>query len=96
MVNDPFRATSGSGHPYLSRPATERWDLGQKIRSGIQAWSEVPWGDLDADEDPRQLFGLDELRFGTRSGLWPIASTDLGEVIFLVLQPYFSITAGKR
>ncbi|MFF1839081.1 hypothetical protein ACFVXE_33630 [Streptomyces sp. NPDC058231] len=46
----------------------------------------IPWDelDLDADEDPRQLFGLDELSFGTRNGLWPIASTDRGETIFLI------------
>ncbi|MFE2219444.1 hypothetical protein ACFW93_47060 [Streptomyces canus] len=33
---------------------------------------EEPWNelDLDADEDPRQLFGLEELSFGTQSGLW--------------------------
>ncbi|MFF0597535.1 hypothetical protein [Streptomyces antibioticus] len=40
--------------------------------------------DLDADEDPRKLFGLDELSFGTRDGLWPIASTDRGEAVFLI------------
>ncbi|WP_428957371.1 hypothetical protein [Streptomyces sp. cg35] len=46
----------------------------------------MPWDelDLDANEDPRQLFGLDELTFGTRNGLWPIASTDRGETVFLV------------
>jgi hypothetical protein len=46
----------------------------------------VPWHELglDADEDPHQLFGLDELSFGTRDGLWPIASTDRGETIFLI------------
>jgi hypothetical protein len=46
---------------------------------------EAPWNelDLDADEDPRQLFGLEELSFGTQSGLLPIASTDRGGAIFL-------------
>ncbi|MDR6980945.1 hypothetical protein J2X68_007687 [Streptomyces sp. 3330] len=64
---------------------TERWNLGQEIRATNQAWSEVPWDelDLDADEDPRQLLGLEELRFGTRNGLWPLASNDRGESIFL-------------
>lgn len=47
-------------------------------------WSEVSWEDLDPDEDPRLLFGLTELRFATRNGLWPIASTDRGETLFLV------------
>ncbi|MFJ8655811.1 hypothetical protein ACIRNU_26005 [Streptomyces rochei] len=45
----------------------------------------MPWDelDLDADEDPRQLLGLEELSFGTQNGLWPIAGTDRGETIFL-------------
>ncbi|MEU7018955.1 hypothetical protein [Streptomyces sp. NPDC046385] len=43
----------------------------------------MPWDDLDADEDPRLLFELKELSFGTREGLWPIASTDRGETVFL-------------
>ncbi|MFE2522523.1 SMI1/KNR4 family protein [Streptomyces mirabilis] len=78
-----------NGHLYLSHPATERWNLGRNIRSRIKSWSEVPWDDLDldADEDPRRLFGLDELSFGTRNGLWPIASTDRGETIFLLATP---------
>ncbi|MFG3087468.1 hypothetical protein ACGGAI_07625 [Streptomyces antibioticus] len=72
--------------PVLSHPATERWNLGRDTRSAIQAWTEVPSDglDLDADEDPRKLLGLDELSFGTRDGLWPIASTDRGEAVFLI------------
>jgi hypothetical protein len=86
---DAFAPIQINGHLYLSHPATERWNLGQDIRSTIKAWSEVPWDDLhlDPDEDPRQLFGLDELSFGTRNGLWPIASTDRGETIFLIAAP---------
>ncbi|WNO62445.1 hypothetical protein RPQ02_00805 [Streptomyces sp. AM2-3-1] len=70
IVVDAFAPIQINGHLYLSHPATERWNLGQHIRGQIQAWSEVPWDDLDldADEDPRQLFGLDELSFGTRNG----------------------------
>ncbi|WP_093497385.1 hypothetical protein [Streptomyces sp. Ag109_O5-10] len=41
------------------------------------------WDDLDPDEDPRLLFGLAELTFGTRDGLWPIAGADRGETLFL-------------
>lgn len=83
---DAFAPIQINGHLYLSHPATERWNLGQDIRSTIKAWSDVPWDDLhlDPDEDPRQLFGLDELSFGTRNGLWPIASTDRGETLFLI------------
>ncbi|WNO66132.1 SMI1/KNR4 family protein [Streptomyces sp. AM2-3-1] len=86
VLVDAYAPIQINGHLYLHHPATERWNLGQEIRSGIQAWSGVPWDDLDldADEDPRQLFGLDELSFGSRNGLWPIASTDRGETIFLI------------
>ncbi|WP_328457487.1 hypothetical protein OG780_42380 [Streptomyces sp. NBC_00386] len=49
-----------------------------------RAWSAISWDDLDPDEDPRLLFGLTELSFGTRNGLRPIASTDRGETLFLV------------
>ncbi|MFJ9720816.1 SMI1/KNR4 family protein [Streptomyces sp. NPDC101213] len=84
-IVDAYAPVHLNGHLYLSHPATERWNLGQWMRDTIQAWSEVPWEelDLDADEDPRRLFGIEELRFGTRAGLWPIASTDRGEMVFL-------------
>jgi hypothetical protein len=86
VVVDAFAPVKINGHLYLSHPATERWNLGQEIRSNVKAWSEVPWDDLDldADEDPRELLGLDVLRFGTPDGLWPIASTDRGETLFLI------------
>ncbi|MEU9954800.1 SMI1/KNR4 family protein [Streptomyces sp. NPDC050982] len=85
VIVDAYAPIQLNGHLYLSHPATERWNLVQWIRDTIQAWSEVSWDelDLDADEDPRQLFGLEELSFGTRNGPWPIASTDRGETIFL-------------
>ncbi|MFF4519812.1 SMI1/KNR4 family protein [Streptomyces mirabilis] len=70
-------------HLSLHHPATGRWNLGDWIQDTACAWSEVPWDDLDADEDPRLLFGLTELSFGTSIGLWPIASTDRGETLFL-------------
>ncbi|MFE2474197.1 hypothetical protein [Streptomyces mirabilis] len=73
---DAFAPIQINGHLYLSHPATERWNLGRNSR--IKSWSEVPWDDLDldADEDPRRLFGLDELSFGTRNGLWLPMSAD--------------------
>ncbi|MFH8364859.1 SMI1/KNR4 family protein [Streptomyces anulatus] len=80
---DAYAPIELNGHLYLSHPATERWNLGHWIRDTARAWSEVPWDDLHADEDPRLLLGLRELSFGTREGLWPIASTDRGETIFL-------------
>ncbi|MEH6375545.1 hypothetical protein V7793_14575 [Streptomyces sp. KLMMK] len=62
---DAYTPIKINGHLYLSHPATERWNLGQWIRDTIQAWSEVSWeeDDLDADEDPRLLFGS---RIGNR------------------------------
>lgn len=80
---DAYAPVQLNGHLYLLHPATERWNLGQEIRSDVRAWSEVSWDelDLDADEDPRQL--IDELSFGTPDGLWPVASTDRGETVFL-------------
>ncbi|WP_228181422.1 SMI1/KNR4 family protein [Streptomyces anulatus] len=81
---DGYAPIQLNGHLYLCHPATERWNLGQKIRDTVRAWSETPWDDLDPDEDPRLLFELEELSFGTRNGLWPIAGTDRGETIFLM------------
>ncbi|MGZ9935400.1 SMI1/KNR4 family protein [Streptomyces sp. NC-S4] len=80
---DAYAPIQLNGHLYLHHPATERWNLGQYIRDTVRAWSEVSWDDLDPDEDPRLLFELAELNFGTRDGLWPIAGTDRGEVVFL-------------
>ncbi|MFK0251997.1 SMI1/KNR4 family protein [Streptomyces sp. NPDC090445] len=83
-VVDAYAPVRLNGHLYLHHPATERWNLGRQIRDTVRAWSDVDWDDLDPDEDPRRLFGLEGLRFGTRDGLWPIASTDRGETVFLV------------
>lgn len=86
VLVDAYAPIQLNGHLSLHHPATERWNLGQWIRDTVRAWSEVPWDELglDADEDPCRLFGLEELSFGTRNGLWPIASTDRGETIFLL------------
>ncbi|MDX3771532.1 MULTISPECIES: SMI1/KNR4 family protein [unclassified Streptomyces] len=70
-------------HLHLSHPATERFNLIAWIRTTAQAWAEVPWDNTDPDEDPRLLFGLERLEFGTKGGLWPITSTDRGETVFL-------------
>ncbi|MFD5624364.1 SMI1/KNR4 family protein [Streptomyces yangpuensis] len=83
---DAYAPVHLNGHLYLHHPATERWNLDRWITDTVRAWSDVPWDehDLDADEDPRALFGLTELSFGTGSGPWPIAGTDRGETIFLM------------
>ncbi|MDX3379769.1 SMI1/KNR4 family protein [Streptomyces sp. ME02-6991-2A] len=84
VLVDAYAPVQLNRHLYLHHPATERWNLGQQIRGTVRAWSEVEWDGLDPDEDPRLLFGLEELSFGTPQGLWPIASTDRGETVFLV------------
>ncbi|MEU3901700.1 SMI1/KNR4 family protein [Streptomyces sp. NPDC045251] len=81
---DAYAPIQLNGHLSLHHPATARWNLGDWIRDTARAWSQVPWEDLDPDEDPRLLFGLTELSFATRDGLWPIASTDRGETLFLM------------
>lgn len=87
-VVDAFAPIKLNGHLYLLHPATERWNLTKDIRDKAQVWSDVPWDEtLDADEDPRLLFGLPELAFGSDPGLWPITSTDRGETVFLVTGP---------
>ncbi|WP_435598574.1 hypothetical protein [Streptomyces anulatus] len=58
---DGYAPIQLNGHLYLCHPAAERWNLGQKIRDTVRAWSETPWDDLDPDEDPRLLFELEEL-----------------------------------
>ncbi|KQX77050.1 MULTISPECIES: hypothetical protein [unclassified Streptomyces] len=81
---DAYAPIQLNGHLSLRHPATARWNLGDWIRETARAWSEIPWDNLDPDEDPRLLFGLPELSFGTCNGLWPIASTDRGEALFLM------------
>ncbi|MFB6615085.1 SMI1/KNR4 family protein [Streptomyces sp. NPDC085524] len=83
-VVDAYAPVRLNCHLYLHHPATGRWNLGQGIRDSVRAWSEVDWDGLDPDEDPRLLCGLEDLCFGTRDGLWPIASSDRGETVFLV------------
>jgi hypothetical protein len=84
VLVDAYGPVQLNGHLYLHHPATERWNLGAQIQSTVLAWSQVPWGDASPDEDPRVLFGLNELAFGTETGLWPITSTDRGETVFLL------------
>ncbi|MFD7975305.1 SMI1/KNR4 family protein [Streptomyces sp. NPDC059071] len=98
---DAYAPIHLNGHLYLLHPATERWNLDQWITDTVRAWNDVPWDELDleADEDPRALFGLTELSFGTRNGLWPIASSDRGETIFLMAvddtAPWFLVEDGE-
>ncbi|MER7541299.1 SMI1/KNR4 family protein [Streptomyces sp. NPDC097704] len=68
VLVDAYAPIELNGHLSLFHPATERWNLGQWIRDTVRAWSEVSWDDLDADEDPRLLFGLKKLSFGVEDG----------------------------
>lgn len=85
-IIDAYAPIQVNAHLYLHHPATEWWNLGEWIRDTNRAFSDVDWDalGLDDDEDPRKLFGLAELTFGTAQGLWPLASTDRGEDIFLL------------
>lgn len=84
---DAYAPVKLNWHLYLDHPATERWNLIEHLRDTAEAWSDNDWDDLDADDDPRLLFGLTELTFGAEPGLWPITGTDRGETVFLVTGP---------
>ncbi|MGW5276881.1 hypothetical protein ACWEQP_30895 [Streptomyces sp. NPDC004044] len=85
-ITDAYAPIQLNGHLYLSHPATHSWNLGQWIQDTIRAFSDVAWDelDLDPDEDPRELFGLEELagfpeeagRSAARAS--PAASTPIG------------------
>ncbi|MFD7687354.1 SMI1/KNR4 family protein [Streptomyces sp. NPDC059781] len=79
---DGYAPVEINGHLYLLHPATERWNLAEKIRSTSEAWSQIEWGDGEPEGDPRASLGATELRFGDADGLIPLASTNRGETLF--------------
>ncbi|MEV6183071.1 SMI1/KNR4 family protein [Streptomyces sp. NPDC052016] len=81
-IVDAYAPVQINGHLYLSHPATERWNLGERIRRTSKAWSQIEWDDGEPEGDPRLSLGIPELVFGTSDGLIPIAGTDRGEEIF--------------
>ncbi|MFI7294370.1 SMI1/KNR4 family protein [Streptomyces sp. NPDC050121] len=81
-IVDAYAPVRINGHLYLSHPATERWNLGESIRSTADSWSQIDWDDVDVEGDPRISLGVAELIFGGPDGLIPIASTDRGDTIF--------------
>lgn len=92
---DAYAPVQVNGHLYLLHPATARWNLIDWMQRTVRAWSEIAWDDdLAPDEDPRLLFDLPELSFGTRDGLWPITSTDRGETLFLTASAGVVATSG--
>ncbi|WP_324788811.1 SMI1/KNR4 family protein [Streptomyces sp. H51] len=82
-IIDGYAPVQINGHLYLGHPATERWNLGEWIRSTADAWSQIDWDWAEPEGDPRASLGIEELVFGTADGLIPIGSTDRGETIFL-------------
>ncbi|KQX30471.1 MULTISPECIES: hypothetical protein [Streptomyces] len=42
---DAYAPIQLNGHLYLSHPATERWNLGDRIRDTARAWSANSWDD---------------------------------------------------
>ncbi|MFI2739188.1 SMI1/KNR4 family protein [Streptomyces sp. NPDC018711] len=82
VIVDAYAPVKLNHHLYLDHPATDRWNLAAGIRRTSEAWAQVPWDD-DVDGDPRVVLGLDEMEFGTRRGLTPIASADSGQTVFL-------------
>lgn len=81
-IVDSYAPVQINHHLYLHHPATERWNLGEEIRSTSEAWSQINWDRAEPEGDPRASLGTEELVFGTSDGLIPIASTDRGETIF--------------
>ncbi|WP_432031652.1 SMI1/KNR4 family protein [Streptomyces antibioticus] len=81
-IVDAYAPAQINGHLYLSHPATERWNLGEWIRSTADGWSQIDWDDVDVEGDPRISLGVSDLVFGSPDGLIPIASTDRREMIF--------------
>ncbi|GAA2810822.1 hypothetical protein GCM10010441_39320 [Kitasatospora paracochleata] len=88
-IVDAYAPIRINEHLTLLHPATERFNLGKDIRDTCQAWAAVNWDPdrLGEDEDPRAVFGLKEVTFGTKDGLIPLSSTDLGEYIFMATLP---------
>ncbi|GAB2881326.1 hypothetical protein GCM10022245_15560 [Streptomyces mayteni] len=84
-IIDLYGPVQLNGHLFLHHPASERWNLGERIKSSSEAFSEVPWGEIEfeGDGDPRGSLGIRELEFGTAAGLVPAIGNDRGEEVFL-------------
>ncbi|MFF7639831.1 SMI1/KNR4 family protein [Streptomyces canus] len=81
-IVDAYAPVQINGHLYLSHPATERWNLGERIRRTSDSWSQIEWEEGEPEGDPRVSLRSPELVFGTADGLIPICGTDRGEEIF--------------
>jgi hypothetical protein len=81
-IVDAYAPVQINGHLYLNHPATERWNLAERIRRTSRSWSQIEWDEGEPEGDPRVSLGTSDLLFGTPDGLIPICGTDRGEEIF--------------
>ncbi|MET8405178.1 SMI1/KNR4 family protein [Streptomyces sp900116325] len=86
VITDAYAPVMINSHLYLSHPATERWNLAERIRRTSHSWSQIVWDEGEPEGDPRVSLGTSDLLFGTPDGLIPICSTDRGESIFYAPQ----------
>jgi hypothetical protein len=68
-----------NGHLFLAHPSTDRWNLGDRVRETVDAFS---GSDLTGAECPGFPDGP---VFGGPSGLIPLVDTDRGEYVFGVV-----------
>ncbi|MFF3942979.1 SMI1/KNR4 family protein [Streptomyces phaeofaciens] len=88
-VVDGYAPATVNVHLSLTHPATTWWNLSKSIRDTSEAWARTRWQRDWAEgspSDPRVICGVEDLAFGTRHGLIPLAHTDRGDVIFLAPQ----------
>ncbi|MFE2068735.1 SMI1/KNR4 family protein [Streptomyces sp. NPDC059467] len=81
-IVDAYAPVQVNGHLFLGHPATERWNLAERMRRMSRAWAQVEWDEGEPEGDPRVSLGTSDLIFGTADGLIPIRDTDRGEQIF--------------
>ncbi|WP_326656725.1 SMI1/KNR4 family protein [Streptomyces sp. NBC_00385] len=85
-ITDAYAPVMINNHLYLSHPATERWNLAERIRRTSHSWSQIEWDEGEPEGDPRVSLNNSDLLFGSPDGLIPICSTDRGESIFYAPQ----------
>ncbi|MFX4293309.1 SMI1/KNR4 family protein [Streptomyces bohaiensis] len=71
-----------NGHMSLHHPATQKWNLAERIAGVARAFGEVAWDWEFMAGDPRPALGTTELTFGGPGGLVPVLGTDRGERVF--------------
>ncbi|MFH8579979.1 SMI1/KNR4 family protein [Streptomyces zaomyceticus] len=77
-IVDAYAPVQLNNHLYLDHPANPLRPLGAWIARTVESFESTSWGDVESS-----ALGSFELKFGGRSGMIPIASTDRGEYAFL-------------